>query len=470
MNKYKRIVSGMLCTVLLLSTFGCAFTERTAASKKMEPMEIEEVATYGFDFLGGKDVMPVSGFWGPTPSETSINGIAMPDYVTDEIYKMIADCGVNLITFSNLDYSTQKQYVQKMLELCEKYKIGTTIYDEGGLYKDGKAVSLSELDDRISEYSHYPAFCGVYVIDEPTSPAYNVGPNNPPISTFVDTIHNLEELGVWAVGALLPCYSENYRKSYDAYVEEWLTTTDIKTLEYDYYPFDKTSNMVDHFYNLSVIREKAEKYNLPFWVDIGAGGQWNDAMEHFDSAEYYPTEGEFTWNVNTSLAYGAKGISYFPIIQPYYFAYAESQPYDFERNGLIGACGNKTRWWYYAKNVNAQIAAVDSVLMNAVNKGVIITSEQAKAENKDSSCIMEGTSWRELADVQGDAMIGCFNYQGKSAYYVVNYDREYAQKITLQFYDKYDFSMTQETKTTKMHGNGVELTMRPGEGVLIVME
>ena len=120
--------------------------------------------------------------------------------------------------------------------------------------------------------------------------------------------------------------------------------------------------------------------------------------------------------------------------------------------------------------MNKQIAAVDEVLMNSVNKGVIVTSDQAKKDNGDSSCIMEGKSWRELTNITGDVMVGCFNYQGKSAYYVVNYDMEYAQNITMEFYDECNFTVIQNAETSKLQGNGMELTMAPGEGVLVVME
>ena len=108
--------------------------------------------------------------------------------------------------------------------------------------------------------------------------------------------------------------------------------------------------MAEYFYNLSTYRANANEAGIPLWVFIQAGSQWNDANDRFDSVTpYYPNEKQFDWNINTSLAYGAKGIQYFPLIQPSWFAYAESTDFDFERNGIIGAWGNKTQWFYYAK-------------------------------------------------------------------------------------------------------------------------
>ena len=468
-----RIVNILLCVAMLLSLNGCSSNSATTNKEtdknqvtKIEPMEIEEVDTYGFDFLGGTEVMPIGGFYGPMPSTKSVNGIAMPDYVTDEYFEMIADCGVNLITYSLTDYEDAPNYMIKMLELGEKYGVGITVGDGGISYRD-EDLSLEKVDARLKEYMDYDAFCGVYVIDEPGSATY-AGPSGVMISDVAKKMTILSELGVWTYGNLLPCYNESYRDKYDSYVEEWLSTCNPPMLMWDHYVHDEGVQEVDYFYSLSIGREKAAKYDIPFWVFIQAGSHWTAAGQ--DTPDYFPNEAELMWNVNTSLAYGAKGIAYFPLLQPNDFAPAESKPYDFERNGLIGASGNKNRWWYYAQNMNKQIAAVDEVLMNSVNKGVIVTSDQAKKDNGDSSCIMEGKSWRELTNITGDVMVGCFNYQGKSAYYVVNYDMEYAQNITMEFYDECNFTVIQNAETSKLQGNGMELTMAPGEGVLVVME
>lgn len=465
-KRFIRCISAVLCGVMLLSVCSCGRDEKAAETIKIEPMEAETAYAYSFDFIGGTDVMPITGYNGPSASDNSMNGVAIPDYVTDEIFSMIAECGLNFLAHTNTDYKQAPQYVDKMMELGEKYGIGIVVRDSAITDE----VDLKFMDARVNEYRDYPAFCGVYVVDEPCIESYYYTAGRT-ISDFANRMNNLGELGVWTYGNLFPLYDANKRDTYDAYLEEWLTTCDVKMLMWDHYVHDKSGHTkVDYFYNLAICREKAEKYKLPFWTYIQSGSQWNDSHIKFDTDGYYPNEGEFLWNVNTCLAYGAKGIAYFPLIQPYHFAYAESQPYDFERNGLIGASGNKNRWWYYAQIANQQIAAIDEVLMNSVNKGVIVTGSKAKIDNADSTCIIEGNAWRELTGISGDTMVGCFNYQGKSAYYVVNYDMEYAQEITLEFYDNCNFTVTQKAETSKLQGEGITLTMAPGEGVLVVME
>ena len=176
------------------------------------------------------------------------------------------------------------------------------------------------------------------------------------------------------------------------------------------------------------------------------------------------------WSANTSLAYGAKGLQYFPVLQPSHFAYAETNRMDFQRNGILGAWGNKTQWWYYAQNINKQVAAIDEVLMNSVNEGVIVTGEQAGLDTKGLQFIMDTTSWRELESVEGNTMIGCFNYHGKSALYVVNYETEYAQKVTLNLQGSYNLSITQSGENSKVKTSTLTLDMQPGDGVLVVFE
>lgn len=466
----KRGISILLCMASMASLCSCGTNETAKETPSgevavMELMEEEKVYAHSFDFIGGEDVMPIGGFYGPTASEYSINGIAMPDYVTDEVFEMIADAGVNLITYSFLDYNLNPKQVLQTLELGGKYGVGITVFDRG--MPAGREYTAEEVDARINEYANYPAFCGSHVVDEPISTHYAMGPSGY-ISSYASKINALTELGVWGYGNLLPNGNASTREKYKKYVDEWLTTTDIKMLMWDHYVHDKEVENIDYFWSLSFGRETAAKYERPFWVFIQAGTNWGETPK--DTPEHWPTEGQFLWNVNTSLAYGAKGIAYFPLIQPYYYANAISQAYDFERMGLIGASLNKNRWWYYAQIANKQIEAIDEVLMHSVNKGVIVTSKQAKKDNADSSCIIKGNSWRELKDITGDALVGCFNYKGKSAFYVVNYDMEYAQDIKLSFDNTYNFSVIQKGEKEKYQGSNMELTVKPGEGVLVVMD
>ena len=146
---------------------------------------------------------------------------------------------------------------------------------------------------------------------------------------------------------------------------------------------------------------------------------------------------------------------------------------DFERNGCIGVFGNKNRWYYYTQDIVKHVQVIDEVLMNSVNKGVILSGDKANDDckyAKDFDCIIEGKSWRELTDVSGDAMVGCFNYQGKTAFYIANYDQEYAQDIQLTFNATHKLTVIQDAETSYVSGNTLTLKMRAGDGALVIVE
>ena len=464
----KRTLAVLLAGITVLSTGGCG-KQQVAV---MEPMEVEEVYTMGFDFIGGKDVMPIYGGISVTTHGTSVNGNTMPDLYTDEIFERIAECGINM-TVASPQYQESPELIYKTLELGKKHNIGVVISDEliQTEVLNGYVPTTEELGAQVSKYSHYPAFCGVKVVDEPGTEYLQPGTTGQRlIKYYVPIFNSLHDLGIFASGNMFGVNDEFKFDKYKRMLDEYCSTCNPKYLSWDTYVWDTWVKKDIYFQNMDMIRTYANKYKIPFWGYAQAGAQWNDDKKYFDSKEYYPTEGQFHWSVNTLLAAGAKGINYFPLIQPLYFAQAESTDYDFQRNGLLGAYGNKTQWWYYAKDANAQIAAMDSVLMNSVSKGVIATGKEAVSHFKGTDMYMKETSWRELKEVEGNTMIGCFNYYGKSVLYVVNYEWDYAQKITLTLQDTYNMSMIREAKETKITANKLELDMQPGEGVLLVFE
>lgn len=472
-NISKRLLSVLLATIMTTTLSGCSGTQSTVAkSGKMELMPIEEVDTFGLDFIGGKDVMPLSGYYGPSLDDYSMDGQNFPDYFTDEIMSLIAESGVNFISFSTPNYAVSPDYVYKLLELGERNNLGIQVVDN--LFYQvtpGNVPSVEEMAQRLTAYADYPAFCGVYVVDEPGSIHYKPTPNQTrDISTYAPLMQGLRELDIVGATNMFPLWNESETEGYCKMIEEFCSTCTPYYLSFDFYVWDGGHTKKDYFYNMNIIRRYAEKYNIPFWSSIQAGGQWNDGFNKFDSSTYFPTEGQLLWNVNTSLAYGAKGLCYFPLIQPRHFAFAESTDFDFQRNGILGAWGNKTQWFYYAQKANAQIAAVDEVLMNSVHKGNIVSGKDAKEDFETFEYTMSSDSWRELKSVQGNTMIGCFNYQGKTALYVVNYEEAFAQKITLDLQDFYNVSITQNAEVSKINTNEIVLDFQPGEGALIVFD
>lgn len=460
---------------MILTNVGCTSEQEKQEEQKItiEPMEIEEVHSYSFDFIGGKDVMPLVGFYAPNNSRYSHDGNNLPTFMTDEGFQLMADTGVNILGYSAYNWLKHSDQIIKMFELGAEYGLGVLVNDTRVIGKNADNKTLEEVDNCLKDYVSYPAYIGNYIIDEPSYAGLtqNADPNRD-VSVYASSFAKLGELGFFAHGNLLPSRVST-EEAYKKYLAAYMETCSPPVLSFDHYPFDSGNNydsMNDYFANLTMIREAAEANNVPFWTYVQAGSQWNDDMSRFDTDGYYPTQGAFYWNVGTQLAFGTKGIQYFPLIQPEYFAWAETDYYDFQRNGLIGAGGNKTRWYYYAQAMNAQIAVVDEVLMNSVNKGVIATCDLAKGHLGDSQYLIKGETWRELKSVEGDTLIGCFNYNGKSALYVVNYDIEYAQNITLSLHDTYNVTVIQDAETSHVSTDSLKLTLSAGNSALILFQ
>lgn len=477
-NRKLRIVAGSLAMVMAISSLmGCSAKKETV-SVDIKPMEAEEIYSYSFDMIGGSDVMPLTGYFGPCLPMQSYGGNNQPSSLTDEWYQAVVDCGINVLTYPQIDYKSAPEATMKMLDLAEKYNIAQLVFDSE-LMASYEATK-EEVVEMMSEYLTHPAFAGFFLYDEPGN-AITV-----PSRTHLSQLANLSnilnnDLNMYVYCNLLGGGTPS--DTYVAYLKEYCETHGQTHISFDYYPeFNpetaKTNSYEDYFSNLAIIRQIANEYKMPFWSYVAAGSQWNDARDYIETKGYYPEEGQFDWNVNTSLAFGAKGINYFILNQPYWFAYGpEEGVYDFERNGLFGAYGNKTRWYYYTQDINKQIVAIDDVLMNSVNKGVIATGKAYSAmkninedNNLDRSVIIEEGAWRELANVSGDAIVGCFNYLGKTALYVVNYDFDYAQKIDLSFVKECNVKVIQNAKTTYVKGESMTLDMPAGDGVLLVFE
>lgn len=473
-DKWKKAISLVLVAAIAVSAVGCTPTEGKTETVAIEPMEAETSYALSYDIIGGKDVMPIGGFFGPySAANFSPNAQTIPNFFTDEYMQALADCGVNFLPHTESD--TSGDLGKTLLDLGAKYGIGVYIKDDSILAMKGKdnKVEADIVSAKLAEYRNHPAFCGLYVVDEPGGKTYWTKPegnNMEDYDKLTEVLHNTCDVDIYT--NLIRINSKEQKDIYKEYLEEYCTTMHPSAVVFDLYPWDEGNTKSIYLYNFALARQAAQKYNLPLWTYLAAGSYWDDNVEGLEAGDPKPLEGQFDWSINTSLAMGAQGLLYFMLFQPYYFSYTtDPDVYDFERNGLFGAMGNKNRWYYYAQDASKQIQAIDHVLMNSVSKGVISSGKEASADISDAEGInLEGDSWRELKKVTGNALTGCFNYQGKSAFYVVNYDSDYAQDITVDFQGTYKMEVIQNGESKYVKTSKLELVMAAGEGVLIVME
>lgn len=450
-------------------------------------------ASQYYTYLGGKDVMPIGGFYGPYSDET----------LTDAVYQLIADSGINLITYSGINAASDATRLQQTLALAEKYGIGVFVSDsamntitkdeEGNVTANSSVTSAQELAALMAAYSGYDSFLGINVVDEPKGSS-----DWATHGEYSDTYYKRYQYYEALAEALLPYVNVTnyinmhgsqsvddgkYRDYVDAIGE------DVDVLSFDTYlyfedntyPLLKINRLQSYLESLDTIRQAALDSGKPFWSYVQAGSDYRDDSSDAATVGYY-TEADTLWIINTSLAYGAKGIQYFPLLQPTHFSYDSTSQsgHDYDRNGIIGANNEANRQYAMVQKANKQIQAIDEVLMNATSTGVVVTgaaktdiSLASIGREHTFSGIVSGTEMlNSVISGNGGAMVGCFDYQGYEAYYVVNYDRTEGatQNITLNLSSNAKYRVIADAVTTSGEGSSISLTVPSGAGVLVVLE
>ncbi len=468
---------------------------RSDVTKKDELLSKYHTDSLSYDYLGGKDVMPIGGFYGPYSDAT----------ITDGMFSLIKESGINLITYTPADAASDPNRVQQALALAEKYGIGMFVSDNalnvierdenGNVTGHTVVTSPEELAANMGAYSNYDSFLGINIVDEPKG-ANDWGTHSEYADTYFKRYNYYSQL----TQALKPYVNiTNYVNMHgsqsvdDGKFYDYASKigADVDVLSFDTYlyfedntyPLLKINRLLSYLESLDTIRQISIEQDKPFWSFVQAGSDYRDDGSDAATMGYY-TEADTLWIVNTSLAFGAKGIQYFPLLQPEHFSYDSTSDtgHDYDRNGIIGANNAANRNYAMVQKANNQIAAIDHVLMNAQSTGVIVTG-QANTDVSTAASVLgrnhtftgilkRGTTYTEILNnvSGGDAMVGCFNYQGYEAYYVVNYSRTNSQTITLTLNDNAKYYTIADAVKTSGQGNSIALTVPAGAGVLVVLE
>ncbi len=408
--------------------------------------------------LGGE--MPITGFGTPTSVE----------YITDDIYKLIAGTGINMISYCGNAYNSvgKSALADKQMQLADKYGLKMYVTDDRVTSATAdKPLTASALATAVGAYSMYESFLGVHVVDEPSyGDVYINKEYTRPIANYAPSIALCNQtVNVSGYMNLLPYYSDTFSggtSKYTDYLNNTFTSTRAEMLSYDHYAvrvssgswwdqllgkdFKKTVKTEDFYKNLEVTRAQVKDTGKPFWVFAQAGAISSSSIV-IDS-QYWPTAAEQQWEINAALAMGARGIQYWSLFQGDTWTADGS---DYDRLGLIGADGKKNdRFYDAAASQNAFVRVVDEVLMNAGNKGVVVNdSNAAGAFTSD----VKLSGYNELASVTGaNALVGCFDYYGKTVLYVVNCNTSASQNITL------NYTTTCKTAVTKFDAAALNRT------------
>ena len=185
-RKIGKIISVAMASAMLFSMAACG----GKGGEGMKPLEEGKYtltekgtpvpyASVSFDFIGGSDVMPIGGFWGPYESEWgSINGQQIPNILSEKSYQMIHEAGVNMVVRSAEGASVGSvASAVKQLEYGDKYGVGvfvavSELESIGGRetsYVEGQPLPFNEenVKDLIGDLAAHESFLGVSLTDEP---------------------------------------------------------------------------------------------------------------------------------------------------------------------------------------------------------------------------------------------------------------------------------------------------------------
>jgi hypothetical protein len=186
-------------------------------------------------------------------------------------------------------------------------------------------LALSELQQKIRERvrelrvrytedpeKEYPALAGINLFDEPSRSMF--GRLKFAKTEVREQFPDDRDLPYANVN---PSYASRRRlgtRTYAEYLDLYLKGVRPPLLSFGHYPLLTQDRITaDYFSNWAAIRSRARKYRIPSWIFIQSVDFGGDIIS---PPRRKPNKTELYWQVNVSLAYGAKGIQYFTYWTP----------------------------------------------------------------------------------------------------------------------------------------------------------
>ncbi len=315
----------------------------------------------------------------------------------------IRDCGFNLAGFVRPEY----------LDLVAEAQLKCIVIDKDqhpceGYGDQREAWQIRQhVANLVQRVGRHKAIYGYYVIDEPGAEYF------PELQVWVESYRTFAPQAV----AYINLFGDHATPrqmgvdTYAQYLEAYVQTVQPSFLSYDHYSLMGDGTVRNgYFRNLETMRAIALRHNLPFW-NIVLGNA------HYDYA--VPTDAGLRFQMYTTLAYGARGISYFTYFTPNIGNY---------RLGPIDQFGQKTPTWGLVRNVNMQLHRIGQVYVQLRSLGVF------HCPDVPEGCTgIETSRWIERVG-GGDLMVGEFEGPaGEPFVLVVNKSLQQSAKVEVQF-------------------------------------
>ncbi|GAA3433079.1 hypothetical protein GCM10018954_026820 [Kutzneria kofuensis] len=391
---------------------------------------------------------PIGAIWPPPPTQ-----------ITQSRLQEMKNAGINFfITGNYLDDGNIVTYTLGVADAVGGlHVIVRDDHDVANLARwftitDNRAVPMSiSPSDAVAmanrafgTYAAYPSFAGFSLLED-TEPW---------------TYGNLNAV-VTALRAANPYYLRYSNlppgsgPGYQASVVDYAGKVGAQMLSFDRYPImaDGT-NDAGYVSNWADMRAAAAQTGLPAWGYIQTCG--------FDGHRS-PSYDDIAWQVNTSLAYGAKGVQYFPYWTPGPDRGGNFQP------AMIDLLGRRTQHYYDVQDIN------NGTLSGVGNQLRTMRSESVTHANDSVAPARTARFGPDnyLTDASGDAVVlsRFVDKAGDRWLFVVNRSHRTAAKATLRLRSSAvarvsQFDSRSRKVTAQRDAGGISVSLRPGASAL----
>lgn len=409
----------ILLTVAILGVAASVSADKETQNKyahhgfRYKEAKVNEVAPE--DFL----IMP----WGWTPGN-------------EQALRDIKDCGFNIAGF----------VVPEHVKLCEKVGLKCIVDDPqiSRFVTDTKMTNAEitkRVEDGVSKFRGNKTVYGYYIMDEPTAPLF------PNLARWADAVHKADPSANAYIN-LLPIGAQGPgSKDYEDYLEQFVKVIRPTHISYDHYTlYDDGSYNPSLFRNLEALRTVSQRHHIPFWNIVLANS-------HFHYVEV--TQGGLNLQVYATLAYGARGISYFTYFAPLVGNY---------RNAAVDQFLHKTPTWDMLRLINLQIHQLAPTYLKLSSVNVFHSPDVEGFSKMDSS--------KYLAEVSGgNFLVGEFEGpNGTPFVLVVNKDIHKSTGFHVKFKDSGTVMMTSPWTGETTPFGGENGWLSPGSGVLLSLQ
>ena len=394
------------------------------------------------------DQFPIGALWPPPPTQ-----------ITSARLQEMKDSGVNFFITGN--YLDDGYIVTRALGIARDlgglHVIVRDDHDIANLARwftitDDRSVPMSiSTADAVTmanrafgTYASYPSFAGFSLSEDAEPWSY------PNLNATVAALRAANPYYL-RYGNLPPGSGPGYQ----ANVIQYAGRTTAQMLSFDSYPMlADGSNDPGYVNNWADMRAAANQVGLPAWGFIQTCG--------FDGHRS-PSYDDIAWQVNTSLAYGAKGVQYFTYWQP-----GPDRGYNFQP-GMIDLLGRRTQHWYDVQDINT------SVLAGIGNQVRLMKSESVTHANESTTPARSARFSPDsyVTGAAGDAVVlsRFVDKAGDRWLLVVNRSNHTAAKATMKFRSSSVARVSQfDTKSRKITAQrdpgGISVSLRPGASAL----